>query len=225
MTTSPTTGPTGPTGAAGHASAVTIAGSGGAAAGRDHRRLRCRRLAAVAVSVGLLTLGACRGGGATPDGSTEAATPLTDGSAPSGTVAVGAAATEATVAFGIGAASSTPSSDPGDGQTPPSLPAAAKVGLAPQGKEPRNDLGELVRLDETASLACAHAEFASEAFDDADPGTARQEITAIVRWGAPSANADISRASSALGAAAGTVAVSRDGVDAFLALCQSNGHR
>ncbi len=202
-----------------------VTATSAATVGNGRRRSGFGRAGAVVAAVVLLALGACRSGGAALDGGADAGVKMNERSALSGTVAVGAADTEATVAPRTGAVPATPSSAPVPEQTPPSLPVTAKVGLPPQGKEPRNDLGDPVRLDETASLACAHAEFASEAFDDADQVTAREEITAIARWGMPSANADISRASSALGGTGGTVPASRGGVDAFLALCQSNGHR
>lgn len=197
--------------------------AGAVTAGDARRRAGFRCTRALAVVMALLALGACRGGGPASDGEALSGDPVTEGAAPTGTVAVGAAATEATVA--PGPVPVPPTSVAPDTRPTPTLPATAKVGLAPQGKEPLNDLGDPVRLDETASLACAHAEFALEAFDDADPGTARQEITATARWGTPSANADISRASLRLGSAGGTVPASREAVDAFLGLCRANGHR
>lgn len=107
--------------------------------------------------------------------------------------------------------------------TPPTLPREAQVGLPPAGSEPRNRFGQPIRLDETAALACAHAQFALDAIQLGDRTLARGEVDDVVRWGLPSANTEISAAAATL-ASAFTDATARGPVDAFLAVCLANGH-
>ncbi len=121
------------------------------------------------------------------------------------------------------AAVPTTSTTPAAEVTTPTLPRTAQVGLPPAGAEPRNQLDQPIRLDESAALACARGEFALEALDAGDAALARNEVAEVARWGAPSANAAISRAAVEL-AATFSEAPSRSRVEAFLAVCTANGH-
>ena len=103
------------------------------------------------------------------------------------------------------------------------LPSSAKSGIAPPGSEPVNQLGQPVRLDETASLACAHAEFAQEALDDGDVHEARAEAVEVKRWGAASANATLAEAAALL-ADRFEPATAKAHVKGFLEVCADNGH-
>lgn len=104
------------------------------------------------------------------------------------------------------------------------MPYAARSGLPPAGQEPLTPRGVRLRLDETASLACAHAQFALEALEGGDQATFGQELAAVGRWGGPSANASIAAAARNLAAAAATATAQGADVEAFLAVCTANGH-
>jgi len=192
---------------------------------------RWRRRPATVVLLVLLVLLAAAGCrvGAGPDGATPAGpggvAAGSVGASPAEGAAIGAAATDVTVPAGVGPspaamAAAAAAADP----TGATLPSTAKVGLPPVGREARNVLGEPVRLDETASLACAHAQFTIDALDGADPDLAARELSAVVRWGRPSANAEISAAAGTLVVANASPGQLRAGAHGFLAVCRAAGH-
>lgn len=94
--------------------------------------------------------------------------------------------------------------------------------MAPAGEEV-NDKGDIIRLDETASLACANAEFARDDLRNGNRAGAATNLAAAADRAKPSAVADISgraqKMRTAL-SAADPLAVVED----FLATCQAKGH-
>ena len=96
------------------------------------------------------------------------------------------------------------------------------MGVAPVGEEV-NDKGDPIRLDETASLACANAEFARDDLRNGDRTAAATDLAAAADRAKPSAVAEIANRAekmrSALSAAEPLVVV-----EDFLATCQAKGH-
>ncbi len=105
------------------------------------------------------------------------------------------------------------------------IDAAPAPGTAPTERDsaPRNDLGELLALDESASLACADAEIAVRAMDARDPDTAAAHLRAAVSQAKASTTAGI-------GDWAGPIAtVNTTGTDVttlvgFLTVCTDGGY-
>lgn len=97
----------------------------------------------------------------------------------------------------------------------------ARVGLSEVRN--RNERNEPIELDETASLACANAQFAWVALLQNDPQRARDEVGDAVARAEESAVAEIKAGGGALRRAS-KAADFRTPIETFLSLCESRGY-
>jgi hypothetical protein len=106
-------------------------------------------------------------------------------------------------------------------QSPPPT-KAAKVGVPPIGED-INDKGDPIRLDETASLACANAEFARDDLRNGNIDSAIANLKAAADRARPSAVGELAGRADAIRTAVESgkaLAV----VEAFIAECVARGH-
>lgn len=177
------------------------------------------------VGIGATTVPAQAGAPAQAAAPAEAAapaqpTPSAPPSAPAAVPAPGGAAAEAAAPAEVAAPAEAAA--PAQQAAATSTTKAAEVGVAPAGEEV-NDKGDPIRLDETASLACANAEFARDDLRNGNRDGALSSLSAAADRAKPSAVKEISsraeKMRSAL-SAADPLAVVED----FLVTCQAKGH-